>query len=347
MKTPDPASAAGLDGLLNRPLSVGKKHLKNRLALAPMTFLSHVAFRQLVDEFGGCGLLWTEMCSSRRVPLENPRISDCFRWRGEELSRLVCQLFGAKPAEMAAAAKRIAGEGLFGVDINFGCSVGAICRQNCGAALLKNPSRAAGIVAAVRRAVDIPLFVKFRTGWSDDPGAAVEAARRFQDAGADALVFHPRVAPDRRCRPPKWAYIGMVKEAVSVPVFGNGDVFSAQDCRRLVDKTGCDAVALGRLAVARPWIFARWTTGAPFGAETYPAAAFRLADLLEAHFSADRALRRYKKFAQYFSANFRFGNDLFNRLRNAQCMGQIRHVLAAFFDGRPELNDRPNMNLFH
>ncbi|KPJ76504.1 MAG: dihydrouridine synthase, partial [Deltaproteobacteria bacterium SG8_13] len=192
-----------LSRMLNRPLAVGNRRIDIRLLLAPMTFLGNVAFRQLVAGFGGCGLLFSEMCSAGRIPHENRNNSCYFRWRDEELPSLVCQIVGDAPDTMAGAARIIEQNGFFGVDINFGCSAAAICSRQYGAALLKTPRRAAAIVAAVRRAVSIPLFVKFRTGWSDDPRPAVELAKRFEDAGADALTFHPRVAPDRRSRPPR------------------------------------------------------------------------------------------------------------------------------------------------
>ena len=120
---------------------------------------------------------------------------------------------------MALAARRIESEGFFGVDLNFGCSVAAICKKGAGAALLKTPDRAVEIVEAVRRSVSCPLFVKYRTGWEDDPAFAVSMGRAFEAAGADALTFHPRVAPDRRSRAPKWEIIGRVKAAVDIPVF--------------------------------------------------------------------------------------------------------------------------------
>ena len=344
---PCPPKAPSLADILKRPLCVAGKQLRSRLVLAPMTFLGHVAFRQLLEEFGGCGLLWTEMCSSRSVPRENPRVSAYFRWRQKELPFLVCQLFGADPAQMAAAARRVEQEGFFGVDINFGCSVSSICRRNCGAALLKDPPLAEQIVKAVRAVVRVPLFVKYRTGWEGTPDAAVELARRFEGAGADALVFHPRVAPDRRSRPPRWADIGAVKEAVSVPVFGNGNVFTAGDCLALLQQTGCDGVSLGRIAVARPWSFAAWTGAASPGPDVYRRAAFRLADLLESHFDPDRASRRYKLFSMYFSANFTFGHTLFTRLRNAGDMNRVREILSSFFSGQPGVNARPNLNLFN
>jgi nifR3 family TIM-barrel protein len=335
-----------LPAMLTRPLFIGGRCIANRLVLAPMTFLGHVAFRELVGEFGGFGLLWTEMCSSRALPGENPRVSDYFRWREKELPHLVCQLLGADPRQMAKAARRVEREGFFGVDLNFGCSASAICKQHCGAALLRDPDRAADIVTAVRRSVRIPLFVKYRTGWTDAPDAAVDLAKRFERAGADALVFHPRVAPDRRNRPPRWDYIGRVKAAVSIPVFGNGNVFTAGDCLALLEQTGCDGVSLGRIAAARPWSFAQWSTGLVPWPDIHRQAAFRLADLMEDHFEPGRALRRYKKFAMYFSANFAFGHTLFTRLRNAADMEQIRKELTVFFDGRPEILPRPNLNFF-
>ncbi len=191
-----------LASFLGQPLIIGNRTIENRLVLAPMTFLGHVAFRELVAQYGGYGLLYTEMCSARAIPNENRFVSPYFKWRDEEITRLVCQIFGGEPSVMARAARRVEAEGFFGVDINFGCANGSICRQNCGAAILKDPDLAVNIVSEVRQAVSIPLSVKFRTGWKDDPRYAVDLACSFEAAGADALIFHPRVAPDRRTRPP-------------------------------------------------------------------------------------------------------------------------------------------------
>jgi tRNA-dihydrouridine synthase len=162
--------------ILNRPLNIGTTTIEKRLVLAPMAFLGNVAFRQLVQTYGGYGLLFTEMCSAKRIPNENRHRSTYFRWRDAELSHLVCQIFGGDPMNMAAAAQRIEAEQFFGVDINFGCSEVSICRQNCGAAILKSPDLAAKIVSEVRKAVSIPLFVKYRIGWKDNPRAAIDMA---------------------------------------------------------------------------------------------------------------------------------------------------------------------------
>ena len=331
---------------LRQPLKMGNKSIEKRLILAPLTFLGNIAFRELVSRYGGYGLLYSEMCSAKTVPHENRFISPCFRWRDEERTRLVCQIFGADPLEMADAARRIENEGLFGVDINFGCSNSTICRRHCGAALLKNPDLATTIVAEVRRAVSFPLTVKFRTGWQDDSEIAVQLATRFEDAGADALIFHPRVAPDRRSRPPKWAYIGKVKQAVNIPVFGNGDVFDHDDCRRMIIETGCDGVAIGRMAVARPWIFAELTENLQQNPEMFADAAIQLARLLETHYDPVAAIKRFKRFAFYFSANFRFGHALYSTILKAVNMNEVVTILKRFFGAAPGVTARPNMNYF-
>lgn len=333
-----------LADILNRPLTIGRRELPHRLVLAPMTCLGHVAFRHLLDELGGCGLLFSEMCSAARIPQENRHTSPCFRWRNEEADRLVVQILGADADRMAAAAQRIEDEGLFGVDVNLGCSVKEICKYNQGAALLKDPAAVSRLVGRIRRAVQCPLFVKFRTGWQDDPAIPVDLARRLEDAGADALTFHPRVAPDVRNRPANWAYIARVKEAVRIPVFGNGDVFDADGCLRMLQTTGCDGVALGRIAIARPWSFARWTGRRSFSERICFEATLRLIELLEDYFDAVRALRRFKRFGAYLAANFAFGNTLFNAIRNADDLRAARQAVTDFLDEDPPMLKRPNMN---
>ena len=331
---------------ITTPITIGGKEIENRLFLAPLAGLGHVVMRQIIQDFGGCGLLFSEMCSAKAVPQENRRISPMFRWRDEEACRLVMQIFGASPVEMARAATRIEEEGLFGVDINFGCSVSGICKKESGAAVLKDPDRAVAIVKEVRKAVRFPLFVKYRTGWKDDPLFATELARRFEGAGADALVFHPRVSPDRRSRPPKWDYIGKVKQAVSIPVFGNGNVFTPSDLTRMLETTSCDGVSLGRIAIARPFVFAEMTQGTRFSPEIYPQVALRLLDLLEQEFNTGYALRLYKKFALYFSANFKFAHPIFKKLVYADSLDGLRENIHTTFAERPELAATPNINLF-
>ena len=171
-------------------------------------------------------------------------------------------------------------------------------------------------------------------------------ARRFEDAGADALTFHPRVAPDRRSRPPKWEYIGRVKQAVSIPVFGNGNVFDRADCLKMLLKTGCDGVAVGRMAIARPWLFAEWTAAYQSGDEIYLDCALRLAGLLEAHFDAPQALRRFKRFNYYYAASFKYGHTLSSAFQRAEDMISARNSVQQFFERPAETVARPNLNFF-
>ncbi|MDD3311311.1 tRNA-dihydrouridine synthase family protein [Pseudodesulfovibrio sp.] len=338
---------ARLAGLLARPVAVGGRTVANRLWLAPMAGLSHVAFREVLDGFGGCGLLFTEMCGARAVPTENPRMSALFTWREEELPRLVCQIAGADPREMALAARRVEDEGFFGVDINMGCSVSGIVKKGAGAALLRDPDAALAVVQAVRAEVDVPLFVKFRTGWTPEVDPAVALARRLEDAGADCLVFHPRVAPDRRTRPPVRAHIRAVAEAVSIPVLGNGDVVLPQDCLDMLDETGCDGVSVGRMAIARPWLFAEWTAGFRPGETVFRDYALALADALERRFDPIRALKRFKSFTIYFAANFTFGHDLQSKFLACHSMDAVREAARTHLRPGLPLVRRPNLAMYN
>ena len=289
--------------LLNRPLSIGGKAVANRLWLAPMAGLGHVAYREVLAGYGGCGLMFTEMCGAKAVPTENPAMSTMFRWREEELPRLVCQIVGATPKDLIPAVRRVEDEGFFGVDINMGCSASGVVKRNSGAALLKEPEAAVAAVESVRREVSIPLFVKFRTGWTPDIQPAVDLARRFESAGVDCLVFHPRIAPDKRTRPAVVDHIRAIKEAVSIPVFGNGDVVIPEECLSMLEKTGCDGVSVGRMAIARPWLFAEWTSGFTPDENIFRDYALQLADTLERTYDPIRALKRYRLFSVFFAAN--------------------------------------------
>lgn len=342
---------AELAALLTRPLVLRGRSVANRLWLAPMAGLGHVAFREVLAHYGGCGLAFTEMCSARAVPTENPRVSPVFRWREAELGTLVCQIAGADPAELARAARRVEAEGFFGVDINMGCSVSGIVKKGAGAALLRDHDAALAALDAVRGAVSIPVFVKFRTGWSPEVEPAVALARRMESAGADCLIFHPRVAPDKRTRPPLRDHIRAVAVAVSIPVFGNGDVITPEDCLDMLRATGCAGVSVGRMAIARPWLFAEWTGGempaevlAGDGFRDY---ALRLADALDRHFDPIRALKRFKLFTIYFAANFTFGHSLQSRFLAAKSMDAVREAASTQLVPGLRLVRRPNMNLFN
>jgi nifR3 family TIM-barrel protein len=332
---------------LNQPLNIGGKTVANRLWLAPMAGLGHVAFREVLDGYGGCGLMFTEMCGAKSVPTENRLVSPVFRWRDEELPRLVCQVAGATPEQMIPAARRVQECGFFGFDINMGCSVSGIVKTHAGAALLKDPDAALRVVEGVRKTISIPLFVKFRTGWTPDIEPAVRLARRFEDAGVDCLVFHPRVAPDKRTRNPVRAHIKTIADAVSIPVFGNGDVTTPDDCLDMLETTGCAGVSVGRMGVARPWLFAEWTSDFTPSETCFRDYAFKLADALDRHFDPVRALKRYRLFTIYFAANFTFGHALQSHFLKAKSMDDIRNVIQKHVQPGMQLVKRPNLTLYN
>ncbi len=230
--------------------------------------------------------------------------SNVFRWRKEEENILVGQIVGCDIESMVRAAKRIESEKLFGVDINMGCSISRLCKKGYGASLLKEPDKAIQIVSSIRRAVKCPLIVKFRTGWEEGPEFPMEFAKRLEDAGVDALIFHPRVAPDRRSRAPRWEYISMVKESVSIPVFGNGNVFTREHMEKMVQLTGCDGIALGRISAARPWIFAQALSDFVPDKDTYYLVADWMLDEVFNYFTPNRAIKLYKRWFVYFCSNF-------------------------------------------
>jgi tRNA-dihydrouridine synthase B len=330
----------------SRPLQVGPLTLPSSLALAPMAGLGHVAFREVLGRFGGYGFMVTEMCNARAVPQESRQHSPVFRWRDDEAKSLVCQIFGGEPDVMAEAARRIEREGLMGVDINMGCSVAAICKKGYGAALLKDPKRAVAIVRAVRQAVGCPVMVKYRSGWENSPDLAVELAKRFEDAGADLLTFHPRIAPDRRSRPPRREHIRLVAQAVSIPVLGNGNAFCAEDCLTMMRDTGCAGVSMGRMAIARPWIFAQLVHGFLPDPDIYLRTALDMIDAIWRHFEPSRAIKMYKKYLPYLAANFVYGHSLWPQLARGATREEMTDNAVRVLGGLPLVASTPNAFLF-
>ena len=332
---------------LNTPLKTGTKEIKKRVILAPMAGLNHIGFRELLRGFGGYGLLFTGMLNARAVPKENRFKSNVFKWKDNELGLLGTQIFGDEPNVMAEAAKRMENEGFYCIDINFGCSVKTICAKNYGAALLKQPDLAVKIIDHVRKKVEFPVFVKFRTGWTEDIEKAADLAKRFENAGADAITFHPRVAPDKRSRTPKWQNIRTIKESVKIPVFANGNIFSFEDAEKVCDLTGCDGISIGRIAIAKPWIFSSWTESKKFDYDIYKSTLQNAVSLFTTYFDEDYGVRLFKKFYTYFCANFKFGNQFSGiMLKAGKTKKDMNNAIEELFKNKPEVVKIPNLNLF-
>lgn len=332
---------------LNTPINIGNKTLKNRLILAPMAGINHIAFRNIINSFGGCGLLFTGMLNSKAVPTENRHKSLVLKFEEKELSNLGAQIFGNEPDSMAKAAKRIENEGFFCIDLNFGCSVSAICNREYGAALLKKPDLAVEIVEKVRKAVSFPVFVKMRTGWSDNIENALILSKRFENSGADAVTFHPRTAPDKRSRPPKHEYTKILKENLNIPVFANGNIFTFEDAHKITDFTKCDGISLGRIAVAKPWIFSSWTLNKEYGYGIYEETLKKVLEEYVNYFGETYGKKLFIKFYRYFCANFKFGNEFSGIFENKEKeIEQLRNDITILFKKSPEISKKPNLNIF-
>lgn len=240
---------------------------KHRLLLAPMAGVSDEAFRTLCRK-QGADLTYTEMVSAKGLSYANEKTRHLLNLaQGED--QVAVQLFGHEPEVMADQARWVEqemGKALAYLDINMGCPARKIVSKGDGSALMKTPELASDIVHAVSSAVEHSVTVKFRRGWGEGDETCVEFARRMEDAGAAAVAVHGRFALQlyRGCA--DWDAIARVKEAVSIPVVGNGDVRCGADAVALVERTGCDAVMIARAAEGNPWVFAQCKaalTGAP------------------------------------------------------------------------------------
>ena len=236
-------------------LRVGSLTIENSLVMAPMAGYTNLPFRLLIKRLGA-GLVMTEMVSAMGLCLGQKKTLQYLRSHPEE-KPLGVQIFGADPRAMAGAAMTAADSGADLIDINMGCPVKKVVKTGAGAALLRDLKKAAGIVSAVRRATSLPLTVKIRTGWSPKEPGACETARVVEDCGAEGLSLHPRFASQGYSVPAQWDWIAKVKEAVKIPVIGNGDVFEPFHALELRQRTGCDAVMIGRGALRNPWIFSQ------------------------------------------------------------------------------------------
>lgn len=236
-------------------MKIGNLTINGRAVLAPMAGVADRAFRETCVRFGAA-FVTTEMISSKGLQFHDKKTASLMELGGAERPAAI-QLFGDEPAVMAQAAQAAMAFSPDAIDINMGCPAPKVSGNGSGAALMKNPALCGEIVSAVRRAVEIPVTVKIRKGWDDTAVNAVEVAKICEAAGADAIAVHGRTRAQMYAPPVDWGIIRQVKEAVKVPVIGNGDVDSAQAAALLLERTGCDAVMVGRGALGNPWIFAQ------------------------------------------------------------------------------------------
>jgi nifR3 family TIM-barrel protein len=338
-----------VEGLKPIPASVtiGTIKIAPATVLAPMAGVTDTVFRRFIRNLDGCGLIMTEFTSADGVLRKKDEKAKRYLHFYEDEHPISAQLFGSDPRVMAEAARMVEGLGFDIVDLNLGCPAKKVVKCNGGSGLLRDLPAIGRIFEAVRAAVKVPFTVKFRAGWSDDEIVCVELARMAESCGLAAVALHARTREQGYSGNARWEWIAAIKDAVKIPVIGNGDIRTPEDACAMVTQTGCDAVMIGRTAPSNPWIF-RQIQQYCAGME----AAFSSPKLYDEPSEADRyqmirtyfqmlieeelpdAVGKMKQFASWFTHGVPGGAGLRKAIYESKSAVEILERVEEFFEAR-------------
>jgi len=324
-------------------MRIGPVKLPTPFAIAPMAGMTDTAFRRLVKRHGGCGLVVTEMVSSEGLVRGIDRTLEYAEYTDEERP-IAIQIFGGDPEKMAAAAQIVEGMGADIVDVNMGCPVPKIAKHHAGCSLMREPEHAASVVAAMTKAVKIPVTVKMRAGWNDEERNAPRLARMVEDAGAAAVTVHGRTAAQSYTGSADWTLVAEIAEALSIPVFGSGDCIEPADIMDRM-KMGVEGVLVGRGVLRNPWILAQaadLAAGKPARVVTYQERGQFLLEyidlLLEERVDDARAashdrwvINKVRALGSWYTKGFENGSHLRTAINTAETLDQLRGIVGQFF----------------
>jgi len=315
-------------------LTIRELVIRPATVLAPMAGVTDTVFRRVIRGLGGCGLIMTEFTSAEGVTRNAARTLHYLYFEPDERP-ITAQLFGANPEVMASAASLVEELGFDIVDINLGCPAKKVVKCG-GSGLLRDLKLLEQLLRSVRAAVRIPLTIKIRAGWDETSIVAIEVARMAEQIGVEAMAVHPRTRAQGLNGRADWSVIRAVKEAVRMPVIGNGDVTSPEDAERILRETGCDGVMIGRAAATNPWIFRQMEQFAATGRYHQPSEADRY-HLLSGYFrmlveaEMPDAIGKMKQFACWFTHGVRNGSELRRQVHSARTPPEVLERVDAFF----------------
>lgn len=305
------------------------------LFLAPMAGLTHSALRTTLLEFGGVGLLSTEMLSASRLPVENADISP-YLVRTAVERPLSYQLLVGEEKCVSAAMDKVQRLGADSVDLNLGCPAPQVRRMGGGSCLMDDPERVRRIVACCRRATDRPLSAKIRLGERLDANSLRDFCRMLAGEGIDLLTVHARLRGEPFARRPHWDWVGKVKQWLDIPVVANGGIDSVENAKICLEQSGADGLMIGRAAAVQPWIFAEiareiYGQDMPRIEINLPQIYCGFVTALVQRFMPERRLGRLKEFTHYFAKNYFFGHHLAAQVQSSQGLEEAWAKAEKFF----------------